>query len=66
MVTLRCRHHMISHIIDCFGKDMELLSIAEETSDVNTKFCTPTIFFFWVMGYVGNRTITGPEKVQEE
>jgi hypothetical protein len=62
-VTLRCRHHMIDHIIDYFGKDVEPFNITEETFDVNIKVCVSTTFFSWVMGYVGDMTIAGPKKV---
>ncbi len=64
-VTLRCRHHMIDHIIDYFGKDVEPFNIAEETFDVNIRVCASTTFFSWVMGYVGDMTIAGPEEVRE-
>lgn len=62
-VTLRCRHHMIDHIIDYFGKDVDPFNITEETFDVNIKVCASTTFFSWVMGYVGDMTITGPKRV---
>ena len=64
-VTLRCRHHMIDHIIDYFGKDVEPFNITEETFDVNVRVCASTTFFSWVMGYVGDMTIAGPEEVRE-
>ena len=62
-VTLRCRHHMIDHIIDYFGKDVEPFNITEKTFDVNVKVCASTTFFSWVMGYVGDMTIAGPKKI---
>ena len=62
-VTLRCRHHMIDHIIDYFGKDVEPFNLTEETFDVNIRVCASTTFFSWVMGYVGEMTITGPQEV---
>ena len=64
-VTLRCRHHMIDHIIDYFGKDVEPFNITEETFDVNSRVCASTTFFSWVMGYTGDMTIVGPDRVQE-
>jgi len=64
IVTLRCRHHMIDHIIDYFGKDIDPFNIMEETFDVNVKVCASTTFFSWVMGYAGDMTIDGPERVQ--
>ena len=64
-VTLRCRHHMIDHIIDYFGKDVEPFNISEETFDVNIKVCVSTTFFSWVMGYVGDMTIAGPKRVRD-
>ena len=62
-VTLRCRHHMIDHIIDYFGKDVKPFNIAEETFDVNIRVCVSTTFFSWVMGYAGDMTIAGPKKI---
>lgn len=62
-VTLRCRHHMIDHIIDYFGKDVEPYNITDETFDVNIKVCASTTFFSWVMGYAGDMTIARPERV---
>lgn len=62
-VTLRCRHHMIDHIIDYFGKDVTPFNITEETFDVNIRVCVSTTFFSWVMGYVGDMTIAGPKRV---
>ena len=59
-VTLRCRHHMIDHIIDYFGKDVEPFNITEDAFDVNIRVCASTTFFSWVMGYVGDMTIVGP------
>ena len=64
-VTLRCRHHMIDHIIDYFGKEVEPFNITEETFDVNIRACASTTFFSWVMGYTGDMTIVGPDRVQE-
>lgn len=63
MVTLRCSHHMIDHIIDYFGKDVELFNITEQTFDVNIRVCVSTTFFSWVMGYVGDMTIAWPKRV---
>ena len=62
-VTLRCRHHMIDHIIDYFGKDVAPFNITEETFDVNVRVCASTTFFSWVMGYIGDMTIAGPKKI---
>lgn len=62
-VTLRCRHNMIDHIIDYFGKDVEPFNITETTFDVNIKVCASATFFSWVMGYAGEMTITGPAEV---
>ena len=64
-VTLRCSHHMIDHIIDYFGKDVEPFNITQETFDVNIRVCASTTFFSWVMGYVGDMTIVGPNRVQK-
>jgi len=62
-VTLRCRYHMIDHIIDYFGKDVEPFNITAKTFDVNIKACASTTFFSWVTGYAGDMTIVGPEQV---
>ena len=64
-VTLRCRLHMIDHIVDYFGKDVAPFNITEETFDVNIRVCASTTFFSWVMGYIGDMTIAGPQKVQK-
>ncbi|MBQ6374430.1 MAG: WYL domain-containing protein [Clostridia bacterium] len=64
-VTLRCRRHMIDHIVDYFGEDVELFNVTEETFDVNVRVCASATFFAWVMGYAGDMTIAGPERVQE-
>ena len=62
-VTLRCRHPMIDHIVDYFGKDVEPFNITDATFDVNIRVCASTTFFSWVMGYAGDMTVAGPEQV---
>ena len=64
-VTLRCRHHMIDHVIDYFGLDVEPFNITEESFDVNVMVCASTTFFSWVMRYAGSMTIAGPAQIQE-
>lgn len=63
-VTLRCRHHMMDHIVDYFGKDVEPFNITQETFDVNVNVCASTTFFSWVTVYAGDMTIAGPESVR--
>lgn len=65
-VTLRCNHDMIDHIIDYFGKDVELFNINEDTFDVDVRVSTSSTFFSWVMEYAGKMMIAGPERVREK
>ena len=62
-VTLRCRAHMIDHIVDYFGKDVEPFNISEEGFDVNVRVSVASTFFSWVMGYAGDMTIAAPPEV---
>lgn len=64
-VTLRCRHHMIDHIIDYFGKDVEPYNVTDKFFDVNVRVSVATTFFSWMMGYVDDMTIAGPQDVCE-
>lgn len=64
-VTLRCRHHMMDHIVDYFGKGVEPFNITEEGFDVNVTVCASSTFFSWVMRYAGSMTIAGPAQIRE-
>lgn len=65
-VTLRCRRHIISHIIDYFGKDVEPYNITEETFDADIRVCVSATLFGWVLGFGDDMTIAGPESVCEQ
>lgn len=64
-VTLRCKHHMMENIIDAFGQDVTPGNITKDTFDVTVDVSVSNTFFSWVLGYSGDMTITGPEKVKE-
>ena len=64
-VTLRCRRHMIGHIIDYFGKDVEPFDITDGTFDVRVNVCVSATFFAWVLGFGDDMTIAGTEHVCE-
>lgn len=64
-VTLRCKPHMIDHIIDYFGKSVQPFNVTEGSFDVAVRVSASTTFFSWVMGYAGEMTIAGPERVRE-
>ena len=64
-VTLRCKHHMMENIIDAFGQDVIPGNITEDTFDVTVDVSVSNTFFSWVLGYSGDMTIIGPEKVKE-
>lgn len=62
-VTLRCRHNMMDHIIDYFGKDITLTNVNDDTFDVNVSVCASATFFSWVMTYAGDMTIAWPPTI---
>ena len=62
-VTLRCRRHMIGHIIDYFGKNVEPFHVTEETFDVQVSICVSATFFAWVLGFGDDMTIAVPAPV---
>jgi len=62
-VTLRCRTHMIDHIIDYFGKGVTPENITPDGFDVRVRVSLSPTFYAWVLGYVGDMTIVGPEHV---
>lgn len=64
-VTLRCRHHMMENIIDYFGQDVVPENVTEDTFDVTVTVSVSNTFFSWVLGYAGDMTIAGPEKVKD-
>lgn len=63
-VTLRCRHHMMDHIVDYFGIDVEPENITENTFDVTVSVSISNPFFAWVAGFTGDMTIAGPVDVK--
>ena len=65
-VTLRCRHHMMENIIDCFGQDVVPENVTADTFDVTVDVSVSNTFFAWVLGFAGDMTIAGPEKVKRE
>ncbi len=65
-VTLRCRHHMMENIIDFFGEDVVPENVTEDTFDVTVTVSVSNTFFAWVLGFAGDMTIAGPEKVREQ
>ena len=65
-VTLRCKHHMMENIIDYFGQDVSPENVTADTFDVTVDVSVSNTFFAWVLGYAGDLTIAGPEKVKRE
>lgn len=65
-VILRCRRHMIDHMVDWFGKDVEPENITEHSFDVTVRVSLSPSFYTWVLGFVGDMTIAGPPEVCEE
>ena len=65
-VTLRCRHRMMENIIDYFGQDVIPENVTADTFDVTVDVSVSNTFFSWVLGYAGDMTIAGPEKVKKE
>ena len=63
-VTLRCHHHMMDHIVDYFGIDVEPENITENTFDVTVSVSISNPFFAWVAGFTGDMTIAGPADVK--
>lgn len=63
-VTLRCRHHLMDHIVDYFGIDVEPENITENTFDATVSVSISNPFFAWVAGFTGDMTIAGPEDVR--
>ena len=64
-VTLRCRHHMMDHIVDYFGIDVTPENITDDTFDVTVSVSISNPFFAWVAGFTGDMTIVGPVDVKE-
>lgn len=64
-VTLRCRHHMMDHIVDYFGIDVTPENITDDTFDVTVSVSVSNPFFAWVAGFTGDMTIAGPADVKE-
>ena len=65
-VTLRCKHHLMDHIVDYFGIDVELENITEKTFDATVSVSISNPFFAWVAGFTGDMTIVGPDDVKDE
>ena len=65
-VTLSCKKEMVNHIIDCFGKDVELQNIRDNVFDVTVPVSVSKTFYSWLMQYAGAMVIKGPENVKQE
>lgn len=57
---------MVNHIIDCFGKDVELQNIRDNVFDVTVPVSVCKTFYSWLMQYAGAMVIKGPENVKQE
>ena len=55
---------MMENIIDYFGQDVVPRNVTEDTFDVAVDVSVSNTFFAWVLGYAGDLTIAGPEKVK--
>ena len=65
-VTLSCKKEMINHIIDCFGRDVDLQNIQGDRFDVTVPVAVSKTFYSWLMQYAGSMVIKSPENVKKE
>ena len=65
-VILRCQHHLMDHIVDYFGIDVEPENITKDTFDATVSVSISNPFFAWVAGFTGDMTIVGPADVKDE
>ena len=64
-VTLRCHNGILDQVIDRFGEGITLKNLTDRTFDVTLPVCISGTFFAWVLQFVGEMKIIGPEYVKD-
>ena len=65
-VKLRCTSHLVSQVIDLFGKQLEITGKTADTFDVTHEVYVSPTFYAWVFQYAGGIRILEPKWVREE
>ena len=64
-VELKCQNHLMKHIIDKFGKDVETKIVDDKHFIAEVDVCISPTFFGWCFQFAGEMEITGSGEVVE-
>ena len=63
-VTLRCKNHLMDQVIDKFGPDVNVTRENRDTFDITVPVHISGTFYAWVLQFVGEMTVIGPESIR--